>query len=84
MEQFNYSALLNPAVVWVLIPLGGLLVGLVLHLFRMHHRHVERMAMIEAGIDPDAFNRDALESSDWSSDDVDASPVAAAPTARRG
>ena len=83
MEQFNYSALLNPAVVWVLIPLGGLLVGLVLHLFRMHHRHVERMAMIEAGIDPDAVNRDALESSEWSSDGVESPPVAAA-TARRG
>ena len=47
---------LNPAVVWVLIPVTAILVGGIQQLVKMICRHRERIAMIEQGMNPDAFS----------------------------
>ena len=44
---------LNPAVVWVLIPVTAILVGGIQQLVKMFLTHQERIAMIEQGIHPD-------------------------------
>ncbi len=52
---------LNPAVVWILIPLAAILIGGIKALCRMYYEHVERIAMIEQGIiPPDRADSSAL------------------------
>ena len=46
--------LLNPGVVWVFIPLAGILLAGVITVSSMIIKHRERMAKIGMGIDPDA------------------------------
>ncbi len=46
--------LLNPGVVWILIPLAGIVLAGVLSVGSMIIKHRERMAKIGMGIDPDA------------------------------
>lgn len=46
--------LLNPAVVWVLIPIVAIVAPLVVNFQKNRWKHEERMAKIAAGIDPDA------------------------------
>lgn len=46
--------LLNPGVVWVLVPLAAIALGGVISLSAMIIKHRERMAKIGMGIDPDA------------------------------
>jgi hypothetical protein len=43
---------LNPAVVWILIPITAILIGGIKGLYRMYCEHTERIAMIEQGIVP--------------------------------
>ena len=43
---------LNPAVVWILIPLAAILISGIKSLFHMYYEHVERIAMIQQGIMP--------------------------------
>ena len=60
---------LNPAVVWVLIPVTAILVGGIQQLVKMFLTHQERIAMIEQGIHPDdVSNPETLEnkSEQWS------------------
>lgn len=45
--------LLNPATVWVLIPVAAIVVTGIRAITKANHRHRERMAMIERGMDPD-------------------------------
>ncbi len=53
---------LNPAVVWVLIPVTAILVGGIQQLVKMFLTHQERIAMIEQGIHPDdVSNPETLE-----------------------
>jgi len=53
---------LNPAVVWVLIPVTAILVGGIQQLVKMFLTHQERIAMIEQGIHPDeALSPEAME-----------------------
>lgn len=44
---------LNPAVVWVLIPITAILISGIQQVYKQYCRHVERIAMIENGIHPD-------------------------------
>ena len=44
---------LNPAVVWVLIPIAAILTTGIQQLVKMYFRHRERIALIEQGIHPD-------------------------------
>lgn len=43
---------LNPAVVWVLIPISYILLSGIQSLYRAYCEHVERLAMIQQGIVP--------------------------------
>lgn len=43
---------LNPAVVWVLIPLSFIIMSGIQALCRMYYEHAERIAMIQQGIVP--------------------------------
>jgi hypothetical protein len=52
------SFLLNPATVWVLIPVAAILIGGIGAIMKQTQRHKERMAMIERGMDP---NRDSAQ-----------------------
>jgi hypothetical protein len=45
---------LNQGVVWILVPLAGIVVGGVIAVSSMIIKHRERMAKIGMGIDPDA------------------------------
>ncbi|MCA9196223.1 MAG: hypothetical protein KDA87_01755 [Planctomycetales bacterium] len=58
---------LNPAVVWVLIPIVAIVVTGIQQIIRMVLRHRERIAMIEQGIHPDApdSTQDANSETDW-------------------
>ena len=57
---------LNPAVVWVLVPLGAILVGGIQALVKMYFTHQERISMIEQGIHPDQYRGDESDQSrDW-------------------
>ena len=51
---------LNPATVWVVIPITAIVICGVRQIASMHYRHLERMAMIQQGLDPD--KDDELES----------------------
>jgi hypothetical protein len=53
--MFVVERLLDPGVVWVLIPLAGICLGGVLALAKLIVRHRERMAKIGMGIDPDSL-----------------------------
>ena len=44
---------LNPAVVWVLIPITAILLGGIHKLYEQYCRHTERIEMIQSGIHPD-------------------------------
>ena len=46
------SFLLNPATVWVLIPVAAILIGGIRAIMKQTQSHKERMAMIERGMDP--------------------------------
>ena len=51
--DFNWGYFfLNPAVVWITIPLAVILVGGVKTLASMYFSHQERIAMIEQGMYP--------------------------------
>ena len=55
----NWQAFfLNPAVVWVLIPVSAILVSGITALYAMHCKHHERIAMIENGMHPDSDSKD--------------------------
>ncbi|MEZ6115517.1 MAG: hypothetical protein R3C28_02935 [Pirellulaceae bacterium] len=58
---------LNPAVVWVMIPIVAIVVTGIQQIIRMVLRHRERIAMIEQGIHPDADapSHDANSEMDW-------------------
>jgi len=43
---------MNPATVWILIPIAAILIGGIKSLCRMYYEHVERIAMIQQGIMP--------------------------------
>lgn len=45
---------LNPAVVWVTIPIAAILIGGIQTLVKMYYSHQERIAMIEQGMHPDS------------------------------
>ncbi len=45
--------LINPAVIWVTIPLAAIILTFARKMLRNHYEHQERMAKIEAGMDPD-------------------------------
>jgi len=48
-----YRALLDPGLVWAIIAILGLLCWTTTSIVNAHHRHRERLAMIERGIHPD-------------------------------
>ncbi len=50
---------MNPAVVWVLIPVAAILVGGIQAVLKMYFTHQERIAMIEQGIHPDQGREEA-------------------------
>jgi hypothetical protein len=45
---------LNPGIIWILVPLSGIALGGILSVGSMITKHRERMAKIGMGIDPDA------------------------------
>lgn len=47
------SALMNPALIWVLIPLAAIICVQVNKGLKAQYEHKERMAKIENGMDPD-------------------------------
>lgn len=49
-----FDALLHPAVLVFLIPIVAIICGTVIKLQKLKFKHEERLAKIEAGIDPDA------------------------------
>ena len=57
---------LNPAVVWILVPVAAILIGGIQALVKMYFTHQERISMIEQGIHPDQYREDEPEKSqDW-------------------
>lgn len=52
MENFLMK-LLNPALIWVLIPITWLLLTTVVEILKLAQRHRERIAMINQGMHPD-------------------------------
>ncbi len=58
---------MNPAVVWVLIPVAAILIGGIQALAKMYFSHQERIAMIEQGIHPDdpPVQQPASSRPDW-------------------
>ena len=52
MESF-FMRLLNPALIWVLIPITWLVLTSVVEVLKLAQRHRERMALIQQGIHPD-------------------------------
>jgi hypothetical protein len=52
-----WDRILQPQVVWVLIPVAGIVMVGINSALAQIHRHRERLAMIEQGLDPDARNR---------------------------
>ena len=44
---------INSPQVWILVPLVWFLTSMVVRLVKMHHRHVERLAMIDRGMHPE-------------------------------
>lgn len=61
MEWHNFF--MNPAVVWVLIPVTFILISGIQTLYRAYCEHVERMAMIQQGMMPPERKADAEECS---------------------
>ena len=49
----NWNRLLSPDLIWIVIPVAAILVGGVLQVLKQSHRHQERLAMIDHGINPD-------------------------------
>jgi hypothetical protein len=49
----NWSRLFSPEVIWVLIPITGIVVWGITEILQQIHRHQERQAMIEQGMHPD-------------------------------
>ena len=52
----EWSRILDPAILGLLIPVVALLVGGAIAITKMVTKHQERLAMIERGINPDAPN----------------------------
>jgi hypothetical protein len=50
----TWQQILRPDVLWVVVPLAAILVLGINGGLAQYHRHRERLAMIEQGIDPDA------------------------------
>jgi hypothetical protein len=50
----EWSRILDPAILGLLIPVVALLVGGAIVITKMVTKHQERLAMIERGINPDA------------------------------
>lgn len=49
----NWNRLLQPDLIWVVIPVAAIIVGGVTAILAQIHKHRERQAMIEQGIHPD-------------------------------
>jgi hypothetical protein len=49
-----WERVLRPEVLWVVIPLAAIVMAGVNGVLSQIHRHRERLAMIEQGMDPDA------------------------------
>jgi hypothetical protein len=49
-----WNQILKPEIIWVLVPIAGILMVGINGTLAQIHRHRERLAMIEQGIDPDA------------------------------
>ena len=49
----NWNRLLSPDLIWIVIPVAGIVIGGILGILKQIHRHQERRAMIEQGIHPD-------------------------------
>lgn len=47
------ARLIDPAVIWVTIPLAAIILAFARKMLHNHYEHRERMAKIEAGMDPD-------------------------------
>ena len=47
---------LNPAVVWICIPIAAIVLSGIQALVKMYFSHQERIAMIEHGIHPDQID----------------------------
>ena len=45
--------LIDPSVIWVTIPLVAIVLAFARKMLNRHYDHQERMAKIEAGMDPD-------------------------------
>lgn len=52
MNDF-FNALFDPRVVWILIPVVAIAGSLTLKGMKAHYAHKERIAKIEAGLEPD-------------------------------
>jgi hypothetical protein len=52
-----WDRVLKPEILWVSIPLAGILMVGINSVLAQIHRHRERLAMIEQGLDPDARER---------------------------
>ena len=47
------KSLMNPALIWVLIPLAAIIGSFIYKGLKLHYEHKERMARIEMGMEPD-------------------------------
>jgi hypothetical protein len=50
----DWQQLLNPAILWILIPLTYIVFSGIQTLCQMYYEHVERIAMIQQGMVPPA------------------------------
>lgn len=53
MQIFHWEQLLNPSIIWVLIPITAIVCGGFAGIVKLIINHRERMALIEQGIHPD-------------------------------
>ena len=58
---FDWRMIFNPAVVWVFIPIGAIMVQGVLAILKQMNRHEERLAMIKQGMNPDTVTEERAE-----------------------
>ena len=54
-----FEKLLNPAVIWAVIPVVAIIMIFGKQIISRYFDHQERMAKIEAGMDPDRIDSDA-------------------------
>ena len=51
--MYILERLLNPALIWIFIPIAWLLFSTIVEIIKIAQRHRERMALINQGIHPD-------------------------------